>query len=539
MKWNPPKTEEELLHYVRVFYKFDIPYIPYCNGHVTPFHMLKAIWFEENDSMVCIGCRDGYKTLTMGISESMELVHKGVGIVHIGAIEEQARKCYSYVSKYNTEEFACAVTSSLMSRTVMHNGGTLQIIPCTMSRVNSPHEPKVRFDELELADPTAYADAKGIPASDAKGNAPSVVYTTTRKFAFGLAQNEIDNAKRLGLPVLMWCYLDITERCPDSRSGTKPVEVWINRTTFNWSTLAPKEAIAQANSNRMVAGKETDTWVKFTVFDKCLECPILPTCCGRLKGANGCKPIKDIIVKFRSISVDFWKAQMECRKPSRKGLVLYAFDPEIHCAEFEIPRNWRALGWKMYIGKDFNYTPQATVLIFVAPGMMYIYDEIHMEQASVEENCQLIKRLWIDRFGRPEAVICDPSRPDSIKTMQAHGIDEARPAVKSLVEDGVDLLNTLFNPVTLVSGGAVQPLVIVHPKNCQHTVWEMSEGYRRVIDKSGNPTTIDAKNNHYSDGVRYVAWETMRPWIAAIEEAVANSAAPLPEGGPLEGSLLG
>jgi len=90
LKWNPPRTEEELLEYVRLFFKFDIPHIPYCKGHVTPFDMLKAIWFETNDCMVCIGCRDGYKTLTLGISETMELVHKHCGIVHIGAIEEQA-----------------------------------------------------------------------------------------------------------------------------------------------------------------------------------------------------------------------------------------------------------------------------------------------------------------------------------------------------------------------------------------------------------------------------------------------------------------
>jgi len=392
-----------------------------------------------------------------------------------------------------------------------------------MSRVNSPHEPKVRFDELELADPQAYADAKGIPASDAKGNKPSVVYTTTRKFAFGLAQNEIDNAHRLGLPVLMWCFLDITERCPDWRSGVKPMEVWINRTTFNWSLVPPKEAVVQAEAAQLVIGQESDSWVKYPVFDKCLECPILPTCCGRLKGANGCKPIQDIIVKFRSVSVDFWKAQMECRKPSRKGLVCYNYDPEVHCVDYDIPANWRALGWRMFIGKDFNYTPQAAVLIFVAPGMMYIYDEIYMEQANIEECCHMMKKLWYSKFGRPEAVICDKTRPDSVKSMRAHGIDEAVACKSDIVEDGVDLLNTLFNPVTLVTGGAVRPMIVVHKSNCTHTDWELREGYRRRIDKSGNATTIVGENNHYVDCARYVAWETMRPWLRNIENAVPDA----------------
>ena len=481
--------------------------------------MLWALWMDLYDSMVCIGCRDGYKTLTLGISEVLDLVFKDCGIVHIGAIDQQARKCYSYVRRYLDDEFVAAVDNSIMSSTVTKEGGTLQIIPCTMKQVNSPHEPKVRFDEVELADEAAYADAKGIPSSDGKGNTPSICYTTTRKFAFGLAQREIDIALKNGDPVFMWCYLDITERCPFERHGGGSVIVWINRDILTWQMEAPN--LADHGSFSPEKLKSAQAWQQFDVSYGCLECPIIATCCGRLRTANGCKPIGDIIVKFKTSTVDFWKNQMECRKPSTKGLVIWAFDEETHAANFEIPRNWREMEWFVVGGKDFNYTPQPALLCFVTNSQLIVYDEIYMETATVRDCSKEMNKRWFDRFGRPQTVECDATRPDSISDMHKDGIPEAVATECRDVESSVDYLNTLFCPSTLL-GGRVFNIIQIHRTNCPNLIWELSQGYRRAVDNAGKIGKIIAENNHYVDCLRYVAFKYMRNLYPAYEERVED-----------------
>ena len=271
--------------------------------------MAWALWTGKPSSFIAIGARDSYKTLTLAGSETMDIVHNACGVVHIGAIESQALKCYSYV-KRNLKDFEDLYDRPpLMSRTDLRNGGHLEILPCTINRVNSPHEPKVRFDEVELADPVSYNEAKFIAASDEQGNEASICYTTTRKFAYGLAQQEIDTAIKTGKKVMLWCYKDVTERCPDERSGTQPCEAWVNLKTLHCTRK-----------------KETKEQTCFMVFNKCWDCKILPTCRGDLKRANGIKSIQDVILKYENASIDYWLSQMECLRHSRKGLMIHAFN---------------------------------------------------------------------------------------------------------------------------------------------------------------------------------------------------------------------
>lgn len=493
----------QLWLYYAAFFNFTIPWQASCPEHDTPFDMAWALWTGKPSSFIAIGARDSYKTLTLAGSETMDIVHNACGVVHIGAIESQALKCYSYV-KRNLRGFEYLFDKPpLMSRTDLINGGHLEILPCTINRVNSPHEPKVRFDEVELADRVAYNEAKFIAASDEHGNEASIVYTTTRKYAYGLAQEQIDAAIKAKQKVMLWCYKDVTERCPDERSGTEPVEVWVDLKTLQWT--------------RKKSSKEQ---TPFKVFNKCLDCKIVATCRGDLKKANGIKKIQDVILKYENASTDYWLSQMECLRPSRKGLMIHGYNPDV---------NSKKLDWSIFLrddgsfnserflyvwGKDWGWNPDATVLCMIDThtDVVYVIKEFSLKMKTTEMVCQELME-WCRKtpFGLPTDIQCDRSEPGLIATMQSHGFHMAVAVDETDIEGGCDLLNFLSSPT---SG---RPMLYVDPVLCPSLVWEITVGYIRATD----PKTLEPgdkprdKDNHFVDALRYATWKYMRKYMQA------------------------
>ncbi len=465
--------------------------------------MAWALWTGKPSSFIAIGARDSYKTLTLAGSETMDIVHNACGVVHIGAIESQALKCYSYV-KRNLKDFEDLYDRPpLMSRTDLRNGGHLEILPCTINRVNSPHEPKVRFDEVELADPVSYNEAKFIAASDEQGNEASICYTTTRKFAYGLAQQEIDTAIKTGKKVMLWCYKDVTERCPDERSGTQPCEAWVDLKTLHCTRK-----------------RETKEQTCFMVFTKCWDCKILPTCRGDLKRANGIKSIQDIILKYENASIDYWLSQMECLRPSRKGLMIHAFNPDINSIKID---------WKIFMrddgtfnsdrflyvwGKDWGWNPDATILCMIDThrDCVYVIKEFAEKMKTTEQVCEELKE-WCRKtpFGMPLDIQCDRAEPGLITTMQNHGFPMAQAVDETDIEGGCDLINFLCSPANK------NPMMYVDKILCPSLTWEITIGYTRQTDKKTNEPGDKPrdKDNHFVDALRYAVWKYMRKYMQA------------------------
>lgn len=464
--------------------------------------MLWALWTGVPSSFIAIGARDSYKTLTLAASETLDIIHRGCGVVHIGAIESQALKCYAYVKK-NLESFKFLwVRPPLMSRTELTTGGRLEILPCTINRVNSPHEPKVRFDEVELADPLAYNEAKFIAASDEKGNDASMCYTTTRKFAYGLAQQEVEAAVAAGRRVFIWCYKDISEPCPDSRSGTSPATIYANRNTLKWSMK-----------------REAEDMVPYQVFDKCLSCSLVPSCRGDLKRATGIKPIKDLILKMDNSSADYWLSQMDCLRPSRKGLMIGNFTTDANC---------KRLNWDMFLnasgrlntdryryvwGKDWGWNPDATILCILdkTRDILYAVKEFSFVGKTTPYIARELHRACKELpFGYPEDIQCDKAEPGLIETFRQSGFYMAQPA-ETDIEGGCDLLNDLAMPINS------SPQLFVDPVMCPTLVWELTVGYIRKTDRKTNEPGEEPrdKHNHFVDSLRYVAWKYLRKYLRA------------------------
>jgi hypothetical protein len=497
-----PKTPFQLWLYVAAYFKFRVPWQWCCVGHDTPFDMLWSLWIGKPSSFIAIGARDSYKTLTLAASETLDIIHKGCGVVHIGAIESQALKCYSYVKKNLSMFEDLFAKPPLMSRTDLNNGGHLEIIPCTINRVNSPHEPKVRFDEVELADPVSYNEAKFIAASDERGNEASICYTTTRKFAYGLAQQEVEAAVRAGRRVYIWCYKDVAERCTDERSGTHDVSIWINRLTLQVSRRPAKDM------------------QEYIVKDKCLDCKLVASCRGDLKNSNGIKSIDDLILKMENSSVDYWLSQMECLRPSRKGLMIYNFNPDINAVRID---------WNMFLtpsgefnrerfiyawGKDWGWNPDATVLCMIDKhrDCIYVIKEFSIKGKIVEQVAlELHEFCRRTPFGYPEDIQCDKSEPGLIATLQGAGFAMASAVEESDIEGGCNLLNYLSQPPTSA------PMLYVDRVNCPMLIWELTVGYIRATDpRSNEPGDAPRdKNNHFIDALRYVVWRYLRKYMVA------------------------
>lgn len=495
-----PRTPLQYWLYVAVFFGFYAPWKPCCPGHDTPFDMMWSLWTEDPQSFIAIGSRSSFKTLGLGISEVMDLVFKGCGIAHIGAIEAQALKCYSYVRKGLRKYPDLLDRPPLLSKTELNNGGRLEILPCTLNRVNSPHEPKVRFDEVELADPLAYHDAKFIASTDEKNTAASIVYTSTRKFAYGLAQKEIERAIADQQRVFIWCFKDVTERCSDERSGVIPTVYHIDPEKLLFSPIPTEQS------------KE------YLLFNKCGKCPIIATCRGDLKRANGIKPIEDIITIFRDATIDTWLAQMECKRPMRQGLVLYNFSEKnfvpiewdmFKNAEGEFNHNRFTQLW----GKDWGWNPDVTIIGVLDrfKQTLYVVKEFYYSAKTTPIVAKELMAQWVRGtfFGLPEDIVCDKSEPGLIRLFQDSGFDMATAPEENDVEFGIDLLNTLAADPN--AGG--QPRIFVDSKMCPGLYQEITEGYRRKLDPRTNEPgeAVVKKNDHGCDALRYMVTKHLAP----------------------------
>jgi hypothetical protein len=88
-----------------------------------------------------------------------------------------------------------------------------------MAGANSEHVPFMVVDEVDVVlkqNVPAYEEAKLIP-SPWQGVRPITLYTSTRKFSFGLVQKELDEAEETGLLAIHWNIVDVTEKCPPER----------------------------------------------------------------------------------------------------------------------------------------------------------------------------------------------------------------------------------------------------------------------------------------------------------------------------------
>lgn len=302
-----------------------VPFEPCCPHHLTPWHVIWESYrvdlpgYEDQRSqdIVAIGPREGFKTLSTAKLNALELLLKPkVEIASIGAIIKQATRCYKFTSQYLLHPVLAEMRiliKNIMEETILANHSRYEQLVGSMSGVNSPHPNKLRADEVELMKEEVVEEMKMVPSSYG-GWASHSLYTSTRKFVDGIMSALVDKAKKAGgkaARVIIWCYKDVSEPCPDERSGVN-------------GQIYEVEDIFHHGEK-----------VVISAWEYCGDCPILPSCRGDLKRAKGIIPISDTIKKWTELDRDKWLAQKECVEPPRTSLFFYDWDEKFNVGDYK------------------------------------------------------------------------------------------------------------------------------------------------------------------------------------------------------------
>jgi hypothetical protein len=167
-------------------------------------------------------------------------------------------------------------------------------------------------DELDvIPNPKAYEEAKMIPGV-MNGRFPITVKLSTRKFAFGLMNNEIENRHVSGDKLLRWNIMDTAERCPATRHLPD-----LPKKTLYIQRELPLLTISEDKFETLEETKQVD-FDKIEAFAGCENCKILPVCRTRLAfREESCvggfyKPIDAVINLFRVNNPDIASAKLLC-----------------------------------------------------------------------------------------------------------------------------------------------------------------------------------------------------------------------------------
>lgn len=522
-------TADDVRHFVKALIGFDLPEKSVCPGHSSPMKFVIDDVIGEGGVDIVEANRDGYKTFALAAANLCHVLGKNASVLHLGAVEKQAKNGAKYVAKMLEKTgLKDYVLKTTKEEFVFKNDATMQIAACTINQTNSPRAPVVRVDEGDLAEPQSLAESKGVCSTDLHGNSIRWTMVSSRKFADGNMHLELEKALANGDSHRVWCYKEVTERCPDKKSGTEPVTLWIDPTNLSWMT---EEQYDQSRLSRVKLPTDvedkSDSFQQYSMFKGCLKCKLVATCRGDLKHSEGNRPIKDLEMMFASWDVEDWISQKECRGVPSSGRMYRHFSVDRNVPEDDFPvfLDWKTkkpLG-RMFWGKDWGYEhPDVTVVIQETLGRCghkhyWIHDENYINHKSDEEIIkQLIYKGWCKldkegriseefgesdcKYGKPIALCADPSDRKAAKIYRQMGFRVRRKP--SLVEDGVKEIRRLIFPST-----CKETHLHIH-KRCKRLISDF-ERYSKKRDKSGEPTEAPAKGgenapDHGPDAVRMV-----------------------------------
>jgi hypothetical protein len=489
------KDPEQLHRFVQSIIGYKIPRKQVCPDHCSPFSFISDSFFDVVSKFLVIANRNGGKTQNFGILNAIDgLCKKGCEIASVGAIEDQAKKCYQYTgSILKRQVFKQYLDRDpMISLTRLNNGSEISILPGTMSGVNGPHPQRTNFDEVELTQWKILMEFMSM-AKSKKGVPSCVRITSTRKFSHGPMQRLIDEKDKRHFKMYMWCIWETIEPCTDERSGTVPCYMVMPD---------PKNELAVLEIP-VFSQYQDDYQKKFPLdvlqrnrekYTGCLACALVEACQTKAKQSDGYYDIKDAIDKFTGMDRATWDAQWECKKPGTDGLVYGEFDEAVHViprASFTPNPNFRTIA-----AQDFGYEdPAGTLFIqFLPNGDAVIFDELYERR---KQTPVLIKHFWVPLHLKynPEVWIADTESPDAIAQMESAGLPVLG-ANKDIV-NGIEKVR----PWLRTADGYIRLYVT---DNCVNTIAEF-RSYR--YPESGGNKPID-KNNHLMDPLRYI-FDTM------------------------------
>ncbi len=187
------------------------------------------------------------------------------------------------------------------------------------------------IDERDLTEEGPVEEAKMCPVLTHDKKLPLIFMTSTRKFAGGPVQNEIDTAAEKGTKLVIrhWNLIDVTEACPPERHLPDEPKIPIY---YSNDSL---KAISEEDYNKINV-QEQQKFTKDEGYAGCLKnCKLFAACRGslatkQLSKSPLLKSIDHVETMFNKISLETAKAQLLCWAPSSEGMVYPSFSKERH-----------------------------------------------------------------------------------------------------------------------------------------------------------------------------------------------------------------
>ena len=450
-----PQNDNELHEYIAREYDYEIPRVAVCDGHQSPFAWMADSYFYRITNSILVGPRAGGKTLGVAILDHLFMDHFGLTLCNVGAIEAQAKKCYTYIERFCLlPQFReNLLKSPMISKTYLKNGGFVEVLPGTVNQVNSPHSARLHIDEVELADPKVLEEAKSIPiretGCDGREYPPATVYTSSRKLPYGPLETLLTEAQDSGNVVYRFCAFEVVEQCPPERHqdgvGCK---------------VCPLHDVCLETVRRPDGGMDY------------LPGP------GRAVRARGWLPIDDLIDKFKTLDRAVFDSQWLSKRPVTHGLAFPMFEEDIHVIDWEWNPAYPTVG-----GLDFGYVHPNVALYaqILSNDEVVLFGEDSQAYRSDVQFAESIKRTpW---FHRLRWLVGDSAARSSRETLIEFGVPN-EPAAKegtaeepSSVRAGCDLMRYLFDPP-----GRDRPLLYV-ARSCK-TFIKQAKNYHYPSDPS-------------------------------------------------------
>lgn len=515
----PLNSPQEIKDWVRTFLDLEIPLeITDPDSTSSP---LDAVWQvyntfknnsgDKNPGYILMSCREGMKTVSVAILETLLLLHFQLDIGHAAATEEQSAVALGYIEGFLLKvEPLCKIAGwenitqnkrLFKFKTPQGKKPFIKIVICSQKGMNSLHSNVLFLDELDLADPKALKEGKNI-VGFSKGIYGVTVYLSTRKYAFGNMTEAIEKSSEMNYKVVNWNIIDVTERCPTDRYLPENP-----RQDMYVAKNLPLRKITKEEFDLMPDVEKIKWELIENAYDGCTRCPLLPVCKTRLatknKNAAGgfYKPISSVIQKFAENDPDTAEAQLMCWKPGSTGLVYPRFSSDstrgnvitVKAAyeslfgptnkpvnELTLLNDMKGLEILFYAGVDWGYShPFVITIVAVIPnGDIWLMETYSAPGLEFSDQLEIAK-TYRDKYNVHKWFV-DQAMPSSIKTFNRSGMK--CPSFKKDVMGGIEAVRS-----KIMSGNDKRQFKIILNESNKKAITALSK-HRFLLDGLGNPT---------------------------------------------------
>lgn len=508
----------------------------------------------EEEHAYCSNFYISHNTLGMAVAEFAILIHDIRSIVHVGATQGQADRCYALVQNFilnnkiqpliypkNVKESQRIVKKLTISETVVNINGekaTLEVLPCTLKALNGPHVPLIVVDEIDTISGEglkAYKEISGM--LDSRGDKKALrVGISTRKSQHGLMNQQIESAHETGVSLRMWTCFEFSQPCPYDNDNPEPIDLYVD--IYGFKVVKPEDYEKLEEKEKIKY-----SLVKFPE-QKCEKCVIAPMCQGDAKNQKSkskfLKPISDIIKKVKKEGPDWALAQLMNLKPSLEGIVFKEFNEEKHVKTLQeiwkivfpnipVPNNLskqlfinfaKQQGGRIYCGVDFGWSsPSTATFLLHTRNNFFIILGTHGVVNVSKPNWLLTLKEKYSQIYRPDAYYIDTADPSDMVTAQEIGLFIGnKTSKKQTREYGVQLIKKL-----LYSLESSIPFMYLIKGETEDLIFEFKMFHYKTNTDGTTSDILDDEHDHFIDGLRYILVEICKQGANLSQDGIIDS----------------